>query len=933
MSKRIVGRRAEERAVADFLDAAANEPSALVIEGEAGIGKTTLWLDSVRRARERGFTVLHTRAAMAESVLAYTVLADLLDHLDDTIWADLPASQRQGLDAVLSPGHLAADTDQRAVAAAFVTVLGRLAGQGPALVAIDDFQWLDRSSANVVSFAARRLPTGAALLCTTRTVEAASRLQLPSPDAVRRIRLAPLTVGELHQVLRIRSGAVVSRPVLLHVHEISGGNPFFAVELAREITARDSTTLVGLSGSLAELVRTRVGRAGTGAEDVLLAVASLADPTLPVIAQATDTPPNRLIELLAGAETQGVIAIDGNRVRFTHPLLAHGVYSAASARHRRGMHRRLAELVTEPELHARHLALSDPNGEPQTLEALDTAADIARGRGAPAAAAELIDLAIDLGGDTPERRTRGAAFHFNAGDAARARILLERTIEGPAPPKLRAQALRLLGQWSLLDGSSRDAADLLERALADAGDDLALRAQILVPLAFTQLNVGQFESAERHVKDAVTAATWCGLPQLLSQALSMRVLVNFLIGHGVDEQGLKHALDLEDSQTPVSALLRPTVQSAQLLVGTGQHEQARRELRAIRHRYLERGEESELIMIAFHSGLNEIWRGDFAEAALIAEDAMERALLLGGDLPMSVALMLQALLAAYTGQEHDARRKASEALESCQRCDSPYLVTVWPIAALGFLEVSLGNYQAAIAALEPLLGGITAAPGATEIFVAGFVPDAVEALIRVGRIDDVEPLIDALENNGTRLDRPWMLAVGARCRAIMLAAHGDLSAATAAVDRAMAEHDRLPMPFERARTQLLLGQLQRRQRRRDAAATLQDALQTFERLGTALWADRVRNEIARGASGKRRADGLTPTEYRVAELATSGMTSKDIASTLFISPKTVEVNLSRIYLKLNVHSRLELYRKFESPTSVEPPNSRNIPDVTGGGNA
>ncbi len=197
MSERLVGRRDEERAVAAFLDAAANEPSALVIEGEAGIGKTTLWLDSIRRARARGFTVLRTRAAMAESVLAYTALADLLDDLDDAIWADLPASQRHGLDAVLSPGLPVADTDQRAVAAAFVTVLGRLVARGPVLVAIDDFQWLDASSANVVLFAARRLPTGAALLCTIRTGEAATRLQLPSPDAVQLIRLPPLTAGEL----------------------------------------------------------------------------------------------------------------------------------------------------------------------------------------------------------------------------------------------------------------------------------------------------------------------------------------------------------------------------------------------------------------------------------------------------------------------------------------------------------------------------------------------------------------------------------------------------------------------------------------------------------------------------------------------------------------------------------------------------------------
>jgi DNA-binding CsgD family transcriptional regulator len=916
MPDRIVSRRAEERAVADFLDAAAHEASALVIEGEAGIGKTTLWLDSIRRARERGFTVLVARAAMAESMLAYAALADLLRHIDDTIWADLPAPQRQALDVVLLRSHPAAATDQRVVAAAFGTVISRLVAQGPVLVSIDDFQWLDISTANVVLFAARRLPVGAALLCTTRTDEAAPRLQLPSPDAVRRIRLPALTVGELHQVLRIRLGAAVSRPTLIRVHQISGGNPFYAVELAREIVTRGSRAAVGLPGSLADLVGSRVGRVGTGAENVLLAIASLADPTVPLIAQATDISPDRLLELLAEAETQGVIAIDGNRVLFTHPLLAHAVYSTASARHRRDMHRRLAALLAEPELHARHLALSDPTGHPQTLEALDAAADIASSRGAPAAAAELLELAITLGldtpKDTPERRIRCAAFHFNSGDATRARAMLERTIDESAPPKLRAEARRLLGLWSLLDASSREAAEHLEHALEDAGDDLVLRAQILVPLAFAQINVRDLDRAARYLQAAVNTATRCGQSQILSQALSMRELLHFLIGRGVDDAGLRLARQLEDPGAPISALLGPTTQSAQLLVGTGQLELAKRELRVIRQRYIERGQESELILIAFHSGLNEIWRGDFTEAALTAEDAMERALLLGGDLPLSVAYMLRGMVAAHTGDEQQARHDAGTALTLCERCDSPQLVTVWPIATLGFLEVSLGDHQAAIAHLEPLLGPITATPKATEIFVAGFVPDALEALIALGRLGDTEPLIDALERNGRRLDRPWMLALGARCRAMLLAAGGDLGAATAVAEHAMTEHDRLPMPFERARTLLLLGQLQRRRRQRDAAAkSLRSALQTFEQLGTALWADRVRTELAREASGRRRAEGLTPSERRVAELAASGVTNKEIASTLFISPKTVEVNLSRIYRKLNVHSRLELYRKFE----------------------
>jgi DNA-binding NarL/FixJ family response regulator len=130
----------------------------------------------------------------------------------------------------------------------------------------------------------------------------------------------------------------------------------------------------------------------------------------------------------------------------------------------------------------------------------------------------------------------------------------------------------------------------------------------------------------------------------------------------------------------------------------------------------------------------------------------------------------------------------------------------------------------------------------------------------------------------------------------------------------MTEHDRLPMPFERARTQLLLGQLQRRQRHKAAAsATLREALAVFEALDTPLWADRVRAELARGMSGRRRGEGLTPSEQRVAEMAASGMTNKDIAAELFISPKTVEVNLSRIYRKLNIHSRMELYRQFDPP--------------------
>jgi DNA-binding NarL/FixJ family response regulator len=210
-------------------------------------------------------------------------------------------------------------------------------------------------------------------------------------------------------------------------------------------------------------------------------------------------------------------------------------------------------------------------------------------------------------------------------------------------------------------------------------------------------------------------------------------------------------------------------------------------------------------------------------------------------------------------------------------------------------------------------------PDATEIIGASYLPEAIEAMVGLGRLDDAEPLIDTLERNGRRLDRAWMLATALRCRAMLLAARGDLAAATSTAELAMTEHRRLAMPFESARTELLLAQLQRRQRQREAAATtLRDALETFEDLGAQLWAERAKTELARGISGRQSPDGLTPSEQRVAELAVSGMTNRDIAAALFISPKTVEVNLSRIYRKLKIRSRMELHRALESGNDSTP---------------
>jgi DNA-binding CsgD family transcriptional regulator len=388
-------------------------------------------------------------------------------------------------------------------------------------------------------------------------------------------------------------------------------------------------------------------------------------------------------------------------------------------------------------------------------------------------------------------------------------------------------------------------------------------------------------------------------------------MLRFMRGDGFDETAMSQAIVTEDRGADVPLDFRSHVQNALLLGWTGKLERAHQQMLSIRRECAERGGDSELIFVGFHTVLQAIWRGDSTEGALVADDTMERAVQLGGDFPAFIGLTLRGMVAAYGAREADARRDIGEALAAGHRSGAHTLVG-WTLSVLGFLEVSLGNYQAAVTTLEPLVAAVGASPDCTEIILASFVPDAVEAFVQLGRIAEAESLVNTLQRNGNRLDRPWMLAVGARCRSLLLAAAGDLDAAVSSAQQAMAHHDRLPMPFERARTELLLGQLRRRQRRREAAAALlRDALATFERLDTPLWAQRAKASLARAEAQPSRAGLLTASEHRVAELAASGMTNRDVAAALFISVKTVEVNLTRIYRKLDIHSRAELGRRID----------------------
>jgi DNA-binding CsgD family transcriptional regulator len=302
---------------------------------------------------------------------------------------------------------------------------------------------------------------------------------------------------------------------------------------------------------------------------------------------------------------------------------------------------------------------------------------------------------------------------------------------------------------------------------------------------------------------------------------------------------------------------------------------------------------------------------------------VQRAEEIGGRLPLIDALDCRAAVAAHCGREDDARRAAQLAIDT-GRAHGINFLTRAPTASLALLEVSLGNYEAALDTLEPLLATFDAVHG-TEIMVGGFLPDAIEALVVLGRLDDAEPLVAALESNGARLDRPWMLAVGARGRVMLLAARGDLDAATAAAQHAMEHHNRLPMPFERARTQLLVGQLHRRGRRKQAAThVLEQAMNTFEAVGAPVWAARARADLARVNVAPKDGTVLTPSERSVAEKAAAGLSNRDIAAAMFLSPKTVEMNLSRVYRKLGIRSRAQLHARLIAANSRENPDSDGL---------
>jgi ATP/maltotriose-dependent transcriptional regulator MalT len=907
----VVGRDDELASIERFVGGQ-DFPRALVIEGEAGIGKTTLWRAGVVAAERAGYRVVVCRPAGAEVRLSFSALSDLLEGQLEEVVPELPGPQRRAIEVALlleEDGGL--PPDERAIAAAVLNGLRRLACDAPLLVAIDDAQWLDAPSAAAIEYAARRLrDEKVAVLASSRAeLSTGSPLALDRAFAegrFTRIEVGPLSLGALHRVLTERIAKSLNRPTLLSIHENSSGNPFYALELARTLAGRAQRTgeRVQLSASLSELLGQRLSQFTDRTGDALAVAAAASEPTLDLVGAVLDAPAD---ELLEPAVLDGVVRVAGGRIEFAHPLLASAAYANRGEPQRRHWHARLADISTELEERARHRALAAEGPDAGVATLLHEAGRQAGSRGAPAAAVELLEHAIAL---TPpddvdaraERTVDAARVLMITGDRERARSLLAAALAAVDPGPQRADVLYSLAQFveDDPDGLQRQLG-LLEQSLEEAGADNRRRARALANVSLVEWSRNRLDQALEASRAALALAETAGDEYLLTHVLTRTVDFEAVLGQAEDPMAhFQRALEL-DEQARIEPMWGPATMLALCLVRAGGIDDAAPLLRDQHRRSLDEGNDDSRAWLSVFLAELEWMAGRWEQALAYAREGLELADQLGSRVLHGAVLSALALVEASRGEIDAARAHATDGINLCDSIGE-HAYSLHNRQVLGFLELSVGDPALA----KEHLSGYSVERGIEGGKRISFIGDRIESLVQLGELDAAASLVEELERRGDALHRPSLLAVAGRCRGQLAGARGDSDGAGETLRRATEEFEALNLPFERARTLLVLGVTERRvKRKRPARQALEAALGLFESLGAPLWAEKARGEMAR-IGGRRTAAGLTPTERRVAELVASGRSNKQVAAELFVSVRAVEANLTRVYAKLGIRSRTEL---------------------------
>lgn len=905
MASEVIGRNEEVERLRGFLDASGLDGQrALVLEGEAGIGKSTLWLEGVELARQRGFRVVSSRPSEAERGLAFVGLGDLFEGVLDDVLPALPPPRRRALEVALLLEDAEHALDPRAVAVAVRSAVELLAEPQALVVAVDDVQWLDASSLDALAFAVRRVRVPLLLLLARRLGAnvARSRLEVAVPPrTVTRLRIGPLSIGALQTLLWERLERAFSRPTLLRIHETSGGNPFYALELARSLEA--GAQAFSVPDSLAAPLRARVARLPVETRASLLLLAAHGSAAVDEL-QRVGIDENALAPALATE----IVALEGADLRFTHPLLASAVYDDSSADERRGVHARLAEVASDPIARARHRALADHRPSVELARQLEQAGTLARRRGATSIAAELGELAA---GRTPARAVdqirrrllQAARDRLAAGDPDRARALGEDVLAQAAPGAARAEALALRGEIEVRVGNKHVAAGYLRDALAEGPGtpEVELRTRGLLAWSLQDFVHGSIAEAEVHAAAAVELAARVHDPSLSAWAYTPYAATRFLKGAPDGIELGERALELARATGDPDAIIGATYVQGQALLAAGRHDEARGLLLQCHRLSTEydegRGTAALLFLVDLEHGV-----GNWALARTHAERFRELA-----RPDDCLGLALDSFFAAFDGDEAAARSLLHRMLERPE-CEG---FRTGALASLGRLEHWAGESETAVARFDAIERDRQRTGWSLVAFYRELLADYVEALLRVGRIEDAVSVLASWEREAERLSSAWHLAEARRCRGLVAAARGDVEEAIALLEQAVCEHEQVGNDFGRGRTLLSLGTTRRRARRKRAAREALDAARaSFDELGAAAWAERARSELGR-IGGRQREEGLTGAERRVAALVAEGKTNREVAAALFLAERTVETHLTHIYAKLGVRTRTELARAYE----------------------
>ena len=901
MTVETVGRQAELASIHAFLERAAEGPLALVLEGEAGIGKSTLWLEGVRDARTRGFRVLMSRPAEVERRLSHAGLGDLFEGVLASVLPALPAPRRHALEVALLVEEDPDGFDPRTLGVAIRGALEVLAAEGPVVLAIDDVQWLDPSSASALAFALRRLDERPILLLLARrlgeSAETTGLEQAISADRVERLQVGPLSLGAIHQLLQAQLALTLARPTLLRVHETSGGNPFYALELAQALGADvDPTQPLPVPETLEGLVRARLAALPpTTLESLLLAVA-VGRPSAELFASLDVTE-----QVLDPALAARVIERTDGTIRFTHPLLASVVYQGVSADERRRAHGRLALVVEDSLDRARHLALSTESPDTEIAAVLEDAAGLASTRSGPIAAAELAEHALRLTppgahSDLYRRALAAARAERSAGEWTRARAILADLLAERRVGWWRAEALVLLAELESVGRS----APLLEEALRESASP-ALQSEIHCRLAWAT----RFKPSSDHARAALELAEQLDDDALRRHARAVQAVLGWFAGEAEATEDLLPILRDFPSAVGGEQLVR---EAALAVVNTLAPSMRRDEARALLerdYRAWQERDEPRSSRALWGLAWVEFWAGRWALGAEYAARARDISVQYGLEVPQDHLPI--AVIAVHRGELDLAREHSERALELSQ--EQFGMRPPQHMAVLGLVARWSGDHSEAMEWLGKAERQAAAFRWG-EPSVRWWSGDLIELLLELGRVRDASRVLDVWEADAARVAREWVLAHVTRCRGVVAAAEGDVPRAGSLLEQAVEQHEDVGDPFGAARALLGLGVVRRRARlKREAREAIQAALDGFEQLGAASWAEKARSELGR-IGGRRREEGLTPAERRVAVLVAEGRTNREVAAALFLTERTVASHLSHIYAKLGVRSRTELARQL-----------------------